>query len=75
MMPTQRNYQFGVAILLLLVFTISSASVFLTFWTTFTISSPLIATAVIASLLSLYGFYKLMSTFVEANRPDNPTAN
>lgn len=75
MTPSQRNYQFGVAILLLLVFAISSATTVLDVYAVITVSSPVVATAAIASLLSLYGFYKTMSSFVEANRPNTLTTN
>lgn len=75
MTPIRRTYQFGVAVLLLLVFAVASAITVLDIYAMVAVNAPLVGAAVLVSLLSLYGFYRLMSSFVRANYSDNPTTN
>jgi hypothetical protein len=67
-MHTQKKRQIGAAILLLLIFAISSATVVLDVWAVIAVSTPLVTAAVIIAFLSLYGFYMSISDFIESNQ-------
>jgi hypothetical protein len=63
-MGNQGHSQLGMAVLLLLAFAVSSGVAVLAIYSAITASTPLVVSATLVALLSLYGFYDRMSEFI-----------
>jgi hypothetical protein len=73
-MHIQKRYRIWVALLLIPMFFISVAIALLPVYSTVTINTVLAVGAAIVALLSLYGSYKLISTFIKSNNPSENVA-
>ncbi|WP_256685571.1 hypothetical protein [Halococcus qingdaonensis] len=60
----RKGYRLGVAVVFLLVFAVSSGIMVVAGYGVVAIDAELLASAVVA-LLSLYGFYRMLTGFVE----------
>ncbi|EMA52834.1 hypothetical protein [Halococcus thailandensis] len=61
----RKGYRLGVAVVFLLVFAVSSGIMVVAGYGVVAIDTELLASAVVAALLSLYGFYRMLTGFVE----------
>lgn len=64
-MSDRKDYRLGVAVVFLLVFAVSSGIMIVAGYGVAAIDTQFLTVAVVVALLSLYGFYKSITWFVE----------